>query len=379
MNNKIGIIGTGKLGLSFALLCEQNGYEVMGLDTRTNYVRQLNDKSFKTIEPHIEEYLKSSTKFKATVTPKEVFDFADILFVFVPTPSLQSGAYDHQSIEHTIDDLIKLGITNKILVIGCTTMPGYVDTVSERLSKYNIKVAYNPEFIAQGEIINGLKYADMVLIGTEHSDVYYKLKNIYKSIMTHTPVVHVMSPMAAEITKIGINCFLANKIAYANMIGEIAVNSGIGHEVDTILRAIGSDSRIGNKFFKYGFGYSGPCIPRDGRALGIYMESVAIPAKLPVIVDTINKEHLKFLRLYYMRMNPDKNIPFVFPHLCYKKGTNILTDSQPYELFKMLLEEGYTIDVSESEQVIAEIKSKYGEHTQRITYGTCKEGHKIEF
>ena len=39
---KIGIIGAGRLGLTFALLCKKNGYEVNVSDVREDYVFNLN-------------------------------------------------------------------------------------------------------------------------------------------------------------------------------------------------------------------------------------------------------------------------------------------------------------------------------------------------
>ena len=40
---KIGIIGAGRLGLTFALLCKKAGYEVIVSDKREDYVFNLNN------------------------------------------------------------------------------------------------------------------------------------------------------------------------------------------------------------------------------------------------------------------------------------------------------------------------------------------------
>ena len=45
----IGVIGVGRLGLSFSLLCEKNGYRVIGSDTNITYVESLQKKTFKTV------------------------------------------------------------------------------------------------------------------------------------------------------------------------------------------------------------------------------------------------------------------------------------------------------------------------------------------
>ena len=79
----------------------------------------------------------------------------------------------------------------------------------------------------------------------------------------NTPTIHRMDALSAELTKVALNCFLTCKISYANMIGDIANRVGADHE--KILKAVGGDSRIGNKFFSYGHGYGGPCFPSDTR------------------------------------------------------------------------------------------------------------------
>ena len=55
------------------------------------------------------------------------------------------------------------------------------------------------------------------------------------------------------------NCFLTTKIAYANMVGDIAKSTGCNPNI--ILKAVRSDSRISDKNLKYGYG--GPCFPQE--------------------------------------------------------------------------------------------------------------------
>ena len=106
----------------------------------------------------------------------------------------------------------------------------------------------------------------MVVIGEADKKSGDIIEKIYKNICSNSPPVHRMDRLSAEITKVGFNCFLTTKISYANMLGEIAIKSGI--DPDPILRAIGEDSRIGSKFFKYGFGYGGPCVKKGTKILG---------------------------------------------------------------------------------------------------------------
>lgn len=384
---KVGVIGVGKLGLSFALLAENKGLEIWGSDISEDYIESLNNKTLKSNEPYIEHYLKHSKNFHVTTSNIDVIENCDVIFTFVPTPSLPTGEYNHEYIEEvieTFDIMYNTGadLAGKIFVIGCTTNPGYTDTVTERLSKYGMDVCYNPEFIAQGDIVNGLKHADMVLIGTSSTEEVERVKDIYR-IMMHDeePKFNIMTNTAAEITKISINCYLTTKISFANMIGEICHNSDIGNEVDTVLSAIGDDSRIGKKYLNYGFGFGGPCLPRDNRALGVHAEKVGLQINLPLEVDKFNIEHHKYLVNKFVMENPDRNTTFVFNSVTYKKGTDQLTESQQLNLLLSLLAEGYcciVIDIDEVREKLEDTLTKtYGDKIKFQPLGTMAEGIKI--
>lgn len=381
-NNRIGVIGIGRLGLSFALLCEQSGYEVVGYDVRQNYLDSLRDKSFSSPEPMVNEYLQAATHLMVTDQLSEVVDLCDTIFCFVQTPSLEDGSYNHCHIDSVVTDLWELYYTGtklngKVLVIGCTTMPGYCTQIADRLEGMGMDLIYNPEFIAQGSIIRNLKEADMVLIGSNTGRGVSVLENIYRSIMIIPPRTRVMSTTAAEITKISINCFLTMKIAYANMIGEIAIASGVEQETDYILKAIGDDSRIGHKFLGYGFGYAGPCLPRDMKALGIHADRVGVQNCIQETIDLSNEHHAEFLKEYYMKANPDINTPFIFTQLAYKPRTDILTESQHYRLCKDLLNLGYRVNIIESDRIIEQVQDELSVYEDRVTYNEAMEGYTI--
>lgn len=385
---KIGVIGLGKLGLSFSLLAEHKGFKVWGSDISEDYISHLNHKTLKSDEPYVEQYLKDSKNFYPTTNNVDVIGMCKIIFTFVPTPSLPTGEYDHTHIEEvieTFESVYNLGIdvSGKTLVIGCTTNPGYVDTVTERLNIYGIDVVYNPEFIAQGDIINGLRYSDIVLIGSKSKEAIKNVKKIYRQLMdSYTPNFKVMSNTAAEITKISINCFLTTKISFANMIGEICHNTGISSEVETVLSAIGDDSRIGNKYLKYGFGFGGPCLPRDNRALGVHAEKVGLEVNLPLEVDKFNIEHHKYLVNKLVTENPNRDTNFIFESVTYKKGIDIITESQQLNLLLSLLDEGYTCTVVDNDNVRhiieEDLKKLYNNKFNIVQTETINNGIKIE-
>ena len=382
---KIGIIGAGRLGLTFALLCEKAGYEVIVSDKREDYVFNLNNNICITNEPLIQKMLFEVTNFSATTSNIEIIKNCDTIFTFVATPSTTDGSYDTSAVFEVANDFFEsskqdIPVFNKKFIVGCTTNPGDVEQVQKRLSMFSIQVAYNPEFIAQGEIVKGLEESDIVLIGTEYQELANELISIYTKIQT-TPVnAHVMSCKAAEITKIGINCFLTTKISYANMMGDILTKSNLSNEIDSVLKAIGGDTRVGNKYMKYGFGFGGPCLPRDNRALGHYAKELGMELNLPFTVDEFNKEHASFLKDFFIKQNPDKTVPFVMNYITYKRGTDILEESQQFKLCLDLLNEGYYLNVIEIDAVSNQLSDLSEEHNGRLKFykpGTTPEGFVI--
>jgi nucleotide sugar dehydrogenase len=382
---KIGVIGAGRLGLTFALLCEKAGYNVIVSDKREDYVYNLNQRICITNEPLIQSMLFEVKNFSATTNNVEIIENSDMIFTFVATPSTMDGNYDTSNVFEVVNDFftvsqLNLPIYDKKFIIGCTTNPGDVEQIQKKLSVFNTQVAYNPEFIAQGEIVKGLEQSDIVLIGTEYPELGNSLIKIYEKIQT-TPVnAHIMSPKSAEITKISINCFLTTKISFANMIGDILMKSGLNSEIDTVLSAIGGDTRVGKKYMKYGFGFGGPCLPRDNRALGYYSKNLGMELNLPLTVDNFNKEHALFLKDHYMSLNPNKEVPFVMNYITYKRGSDILEESQQFKLCVDLLEEGYFVNVIEIDEVVKNLQSLSENYNGRLKFykqGTLPEGYVI--
>ena len=149
---KIGVIGAGRLGICFALLCEQAGYEVVVSDCREDYVKGLQNHTIETNEPEVQRMLLESTNLTATTSNQEVIEACDIIYTLVATPSLADGSYDVSSVWQVVDDFknSSLKLNGKTLVVGCTTNPGDCEKFAEQLDYFGVEVFYNPEFIAQG-------------------------------------------------------------------------------------------------------------------------------------------------------------------------------------------------------------------------------------
>ena len=357
--DNISVIGIGTLGLCFALVLERAGYNVLGCDIKKEYVDSINNKKIKTIESKVEEYLKETKKFKATLSLKETIEHSDIIFIIVRTTSLLDGRYDCSQVDKVVDDIIRLGISEKVkqIIISCNVNPGYSNYVQEKLEKYNYIVNYNPEWVAQGSIIHDQEFPDLVVIGENDEESGNIIKNIYENICLNNPFFHRMDRLSAEITKVSLNCYLTARISMANMIGEVAVKSGVNP--DKILMAIGDDTRIGNKYIKYGFGYGGPCLHRDTKAFINYTNKLKIKPSMIIAAEEINKNHLQFqLNKFFENNSKDKLV--VFDSITYKKGVTLIEESQQLLYAVEIAKNGYKVLIKEHPYVIRQVKEIYG-------------------
>ena len=352
---KIGVIGAGRLGICFALLCEQAGYDVLVSDVREDYVKNLRNKFISTNEPEVAKLLSTSPRLSATTSNTKVIRECDIIYTLVATPSKKDGSYDVSAVWDVVEDFKKVkNVEGKAFVVGCTTNPEDCEQFQDALKDSKVDVFYNPEFIAQGTIIKDLRTADMVLIGGKRNETYDQLCELYNRIQETTPKISIMSTTAAELVKLAVNCFLTTKISYANMVGQVMALSGMEDEIPTVLGAIGDDTRVGRKYLNFGFGFGGPCLPRDNRAFAAYAKQLGLDYDLGSTTDNFNNEHATFIKDYFVYRNPE-NLPFYFNYVSYKKGTDILTESQQYRLCIDLLDDGYTVYINDIDVIIDSI------------------------
>ena len=357
MNKNVSIIGIGKLGICFGLNLKKAGWEVIGIDNNQEYVNQLNLGTFKSDEEGVNDYLKNHPLDLYSTDIEKAIE-SDIIFIVVPTPSTADHKYDHSYIEKIKNQLISLGLqkSRKDLIINCTTFPGYCDQLQKELEELNYKVSYNPEFIAQGTIIRDQLYCDNVLIGEHDVEAGNKICEVYKTFVLSEPIYNRMSRTEAEIAKLSVNCFLTTKISFANMIGDIASKYDCSGK--KILAAIGTDSRIGTKYLMPGFGYGGPCFPRDNRALARCAEDVGISAEISKATDRMNKLHLEYQIEDTIRKNNKQTDLIEIEYLTYKKESVSLEESQQLEYAKRLNELGYKLKINDKRKDVMDVVAK---------------------
>jgi len=199
----------------------------------------------------------------------------------------------------------------------------------------------NPEFIALGNVINGLLEPDMVLIGESDAASGAALEELYKKYNRNSPRIARMSIISAELTKISVNSYITMKISFTNQLRMIADRFSKA-DIHVILDAIGSDSRIGKKYLRAGLSYGGPCFPRDNRLLAYTARQAGLEAPLAEASDRVNQLTNQDL-FERVQQLVAKNEAIAVLGLSYKPDTYITEEAAGLFLAQQLKRHGYRV------------------------------------
>lgn len=350
----IGVIGVGKLGLAFALAFEQAGHHVFASSYKESYVQKLQSKKIDSKEPGITEDLSKSKNITFTCDNHLVIEQCDVIYVMVATPSLDSGDYDMNAVWNVARDIAAhpSDTHGKILIVGCTTNPGTCDNLQSFLQPTGVSVVYSPTFAAQGTVIRDIQYPHGLLIGTDDVIIADRCRVSLLSITKANVPVHVMNRKSAEIAKLAGNCGSTMLISYYNMIGQILIESNLGEDLDAAIEFLNYVKN--DTMWKFGFGFGGPCYPRDNRSMVHYANTIGIDYALGTLVDQFNKKHGNFVAQYFIKANT-AGLPFYFDYVSYKKGVPMFDESQQLQVCEDLLSKGHTVYINPSEFLLPEV------------------------
>src|SRR5205807_3233021 len=202
-------------------------------------------------------------------------------------------------------------------------------------------VCYNPEFIALGNVINGLLEPDLVLIGEGDPQSGAALEALYRKYVRNKCRIARMSIISAELTKISVNSYITMKISFTNQLRMIA-DQFPKADINMILDAIGTDTRIGHKYLLPGLSFGGPCFPRDNRLLAYAAREVGLEAPLAEASDRTNELTKSNLLEKVRGLVPAGGTVLVLG-MSYKPDTYITEESAGLHLAQNLKRQGYRV------------------------------------
>lgn len=340
---KLSIAGTGYVGLVTAVCLAEKGHQVTCVDVDETKIEQMKQGKSPIYEPGLEELmLRNSSRLTFTTNYREAYRDADVIFIGVGTPEKRDGSANLSYIYRVAEQIAESLEQDCVVVIKSTVPIGTNDKIEAFLksrlkSGVQIRLASNPEFLAQGTAIRDTLHASRIVIGVEDAVSEQVMREVYQG-FDGIPVL-VTNRRSAEMIKYASNDFLALKISYINEIANLC--EVVGANIEDVASGMGLDSRIGNRFLKAGIGYGGSCFPKDTKALSwlaSYNDNELKTVKAAIEVNEQQKlKLLKKARKYY----PDfAGLTVAVLGLTFKPGTDDLREAPSLVNIPILLEDG---------------------------------------
>lgn len=363
----VTVVGLGKLGAPLAAVLADAGHRVRGVDLSQKYVDAINDSRAPVDEPGLSKLIVGLDPdlLQASTDYAWGMEDSDMSLVIVPTPSGDDGRFSNEFVLDAVREISKNIPQDRYhtVVICSTVMPGSTGGIikdelarvsGHRLGKTSklsavqneIGLLYSPEFIALGSVIDDMLDPDMVLVGGEDQKAFDAFRDLVESYLgkilssyevgaAYVPL-RCMGYTEAELAKISINTYITMKISYANTIGALAEPLGV--DADKVLKAVGTDSRIGTKYLRSGAAYGGPCFPRDTVAFGALGEQLSVPTPLAAATDEVNEQVISSILL---KLVDHHDVAIL--GMAYKPGTTVTEESMGRKLLVALRAEGVRV------------------------------------
>lgn len=297
---RVGVIGTGYVGLVSGVCFAEFGIDVVCCDTDESKINALKNRKVPIYEPGLETLLHKqidSKRISFTTRLTDAMKDVDAIFIAVGTPPRAEDGHADMSYVYQAAREIARDMNDYTLIVTKSTVP--VGTarevkriVSEELQSLDKSIEFdvcsNPEFLREGAAINDFMKPDRVVIGTESQRARDIMRALYRPLyINETPMVET-TPEASEIIKYASNAFLATKITFINEIANLCEVTNAN--VQEVAKGMGLDGRIGSKFLHAGPGFGGSCFPKDTLALTQIGQKHNAPQRIVETVVAVNKQ-----------------------------------------------------------------------------------------
>ena len=348
---KVGIVGSGYVGLVAAACFAEMGNNVFCVDIDDEKINKLKRGKIPIYEPGladlvIENQKKNNLTFTTNIN--DVLVVSEVLFIAVGTPMGDDGSADLKYVLQVAQSIGE-NMTKHLVVVDKSTVPvGTADKVkatiqnalNTRNSNLTFNVVSNPEFLKEGAAINDFMHPDRVVVGTDNNKAMKLMRNLYAPFTVSNDRFIGMDIRSAEMTKYAANAMLATKISFINEIANIC--ELVGADVNQVRTGIGSDKRIGYQFIYPGCGYGGSCFPKDVQALVNIANNHGYNPKLLSSVESVNKAQKKVLFSKLIKqLGEDLNAKTIAVWgLSFKPETDDMREAASIDLIKSIIKAG---------------------------------------
>jgi UDPglucose 6-dehydrogenase len=363
---KIGVIGTGYVGLVTGVCFADSGNHVICVDNNPAKLESLKRGEIPIYEPGLKPLFDRSVRearLEFTNNLEYCVDNSDIVFLCLPTPPGEDGQADLKYVLTVGEEIGKIIKSYKVLVNKSTVPVGTAEKVTERVkrnAKADFDVVSNPEFLREGAAVEDFMKPERVVVGTTSPRAMELMKQLYDPFVRSGNPVLFMDERSSELTKYAANAFLATKITFMNEIANVCER--VGANVDNVRRGIGTDSRIGKRFLFAGIGYGGSCFPKDVQALDYTSDEYGYNFQiLKAVMEVNDRQKLSIVekvKLFYQGELKGKT--FGVWGLAFKPETDDVREAPALYILEELLKAGSHIKAYDPEAVDT-FKMAFGE------------------
>ncbi|ROT15481.1 UDP-glucose dehydrogenase family protein [Paramuribaculum intestinale] len=352
---KIAIVGTGYVGLVSGACFAEMGTDVTCVDIDKAKIESLRQGIIPIYEPGLDELVRRNLRdgrLHFTTSLEEVINDVEAVFSAVGTPPDDDGSADLTAVKAVARTFGRHIDRQAILVTKSTVPVGTSEIIrgiiNEELDRRGVNVdfelASNPEFLKEGAAIKDFMSPDRVVIGVDGPRSREVMERLYRPFLLQNFRVMFMDIPSAEMAKYAANAMLATRISFINDIANLCELTGA--DVSQVRRAIGADTRIGNKFLYPGCGYGGSCFPKDVQALIRTGEQLGYPMRVIQAVEAVNDEqkHIPFRKLR-KALGRLEGRRIALWGLAFKPETDDMRLAPSLTLIEDLLGEGATVCV----------------------------------
>ncbi len=343
---RIGVLGTGHVGLVSCATLAATGHEVVGVDTDADKIERLRQGVAPFYEPGLQELLDETIgngRLSFSTDVKDAAGGSEVVFICVGTPARATGDANLAAVEQAARDIARAA-TDRLVVVEKSTVPaGTAGRLRRTLQRERpdlaLHVASNPEFLREGKAIEDSLSPDRILIGAETDFAFEKMREVYRPLLERGTMMIETDIATAELSKHACNAFLALKISCANALARMCELAG--GDVAAVTHVMGTDPRIGKDFLGAGLGYGGYCFPKDVQAFERLAASLGYDFPLLKEIARINDEAVEAAlnKVEDALWNLEGKRVALFG-LAFKPGTDDVRLAPALALARLLMERG---------------------------------------
>ncbi|MBR6663402.1 MAG: UDP-glucose/GDP-mannose dehydrogenase family protein [Alphaproteobacteria bacterium] len=348
---KIGIVGTGYVGLPSGVGFAELGNEVVCVDNNPEKIAALQAGKLTIFEDGLSEMFVKNVqagRLQFTTSMKEGVENADIVIIAVGTPPHPvTKEADMQYIYAAAKEMAPY-LQGYTVVANKSTVPvGTGDEVEKIIRDNNPNADFDvvslPEFLREGFAIYDFFNPDRIVIGANTDKARAMLKNLYAPFSGKTQILNVKR-RSSETIKYASNAFLAMKIHYINEMANFCEKAGA--DIYEVAKGMGLDSRIGKRFLNPGPGYGGSCFPKDTNAMAFMARKFGVNLNLIETAIKGNDERKVEMAnrvLDVVKAYPQAKVAVL--GLAFKNGTDDCRESPAMQIVCELLKHDVTLRV----------------------------------